>query len=92
MNLSFSGLTVGVVGKILLAAGVIIAHTELAHERKIDDEVLNSFKLELVLTIIGIILIVLGYLIEIYFYGLTPLLTCDALECGAAVGELINAR
>ena len=91
MNLLFWGLTIGVIGKILLAAGVIIAHTELAHERRIDDEVLHSFKLELLLTIIGIVLIVLGYAIEVYFYGFTPLLTCDVLECGAALGELISA-
>lgn len=89
MNLLFWGLTIGVIGKILLAAGVIIAHTELAHEKKIDTQVLKSFRLELVLTIVGLILIVVGYLMEIYFYGLTPLLTCDALECGAALGSLL---
>jgi uncharacterized membrane protein len=88
MNLLFWGLTISVVGKILLAAGVIIAHTELAHERRIDNEVLQSFRLEMVLTVVGILLIVLGYAMEIYFYGFTPLLTCSGNECGAL---LINA-
>lgn len=88
MNLLFWGLTIGVIGKILLAAGVIIAHTELAHEKRIDSEVLRSFKFEMWLTVIGIIMIVAGYLLEIYFYGLTPLLTCEAVECGAALGQL----
>jgi hypothetical protein len=90
MNLLFWGLTTGVIGKILLAAGVIIAHTELAHERRIDNEVLKSFRLEMLLTVIGIILIVAGYLMEIYFYGLTPLLTCESAECGATVVEALN--
>ena len=90
MNLLFWALTIGVIGKILLAAGVIIAHTELAHEKRIDTEVLRSFKLELWLTIFGLLLIVVGYLMEIYFYGLTPLLTCDAVECGAALGSLLK--
>ena len=90
MNLLFWALTIGVIGKILLAAGVIIAHTELAHERRIDKLVLRSFKLELWLTIFGLLLIVLGYVMEIYFYGLTPLLTCDAVECSAAVGGLLQ--
>lgn len=90
MNLLFWGLTVGVIGKVLLAAGVIIAHTELAHEKRIDNEVLRSFRLELWLTVIGIILIVLGYVMEVYFYGFTPLLTCDALECRAAAAALFS--
>lgn len=86
MNLLFWGLTISVIGKILLAAGVIIAHTELAHERRIDNEVLQSFRLEMVLTALGIALIVVGYVLEIYFYGFTPLLTCSGFECGAALG------
>ena len=90
MNLLFWGLTIGVIGKILLAGGVILAHTKIAHERKIDNEVLRSFRFELWLTVLGIVFIVLGYFIEIYFYGLTPLLTCDALECGASLGEILT--
>lgn len=85
MNLLFWGLTIGMIGKLLLAAGVIIAHTELAHERRIDNEVLKSFRLEMWLTVVGILLIVFGYAMEIYFYGFTPLLTCQGDECGAAV-------
>ena len=78
MNILFWGLTIGMIGKVMLAAGVLIAHTELAHEKRIDAEVLQSFKLELWLTIFGLLLIVLGYGMEVYFYGFTPLLTCEA--------------
>lgn len=90
MNLLFWGLTISVVGKILLAAGVIIAHTELAHERRIDNLVLRSFRFEMVLTVVGVLLIVIGYAMEIYFYGFTPLLTCSGNECGAAVIKAIG--
>jgi hypothetical protein len=88
MNLLFWGLTIGVIGKILLAVGVLIAHTQLAHERKIDQLVLRSFRIEHTLTIAGLILIVTGYAMEIYFYGFTSMLTCfgdDCLQNAAAI-------
>lgn len=84
MNLLFWGLTIGVIGKVLLGIGVILAHTSLAHEKKIDSFVLKSFRLEHEMTIVGIILILIGYFMEIYFYGFTPLLTCTLEECGQA--------
>ena len=90
MNLLFWALTIGVAGKVLLAAGVIIAHTELARERQIDNEVLESFRLELWLTMIGILLILVGYVMEVYFYGFTPLLTCTGMDCSAAVGAMLT--
>lgn len=83
MNLLFWGLTIGVIGKILLAVGVILAHSTLAHEHRIDQKVIRSFRTEHTITIIGIVLIVIGYLIEIYFYGYTPLLDCELETCGA---------
>lgn len=87
MNILFWGLTIGMVGKVLLATGVIIAHLEIAHERRIDLAVLKSFRMELWLTLIGISFILTGYFMEIYFYGFTPLLTCETTECGAALIE-----
>ena len=88
MNILFWGLTIGVIGKVLLAAGVIIAHSSLAREKKIDSEVLRGFRIEHTITVLGIVLIVLGYFMEIYFYGFTPFLTCSGVECSAAI---INA-
>lgn len=90
MNLLFWGLTVGVIGKVLLAAGVLIAHTELAHEMKVDNLVLQSFKLERILTIAGIILIVAGYFMELSFYGFaTEMLTCSREECENAAAAIL---
>ena len=84
MNLLFWGLTVSVVGKILLVIGVVRVHTQIVHEHKIDSKVLKSIKSEHTLTVIGLILIIIGYLMEVYFYGFaTPMLTCSGEECMA---------
>ena len=90
MNLLFWALTVGVIGKVLLASGVLIAHTELAHEMRVDPKVLKSFRLERVLTVAGLLLIVCGYLMEVYFYDFISLLTCQGEACMAAVSAAIN--
>ncbi|REK52768.1 MAG: hypothetical protein DWQ49_12685 [Bacteroidetes bacterium] len=90
MNVLFWGLTVSVAGKVFLAVGVLWAHRELAHEHKIDARVIRSFRLERWLTITGLALIVIGYAMEIYFYGFTTMLTCDGDECAAALGALMN--
>lgn len=84
MNLLFWALTVSMVGKVLLAAGVLFAHHELAREQKIDSRVLRGFKLEYILTISGLILIIGGYFMEIYFYNLIDMLTCFSSECNLA--------
>ncbi len=85
MNILFWGLTIGTLGKVLLAIGVIIAHSGIVKERKIDSAVLRSFRIEHTITILGVILIIIGYFMEIYFYGFTPFLTCSGAECSAAI-------
>lgn len=85
MNLLFWALTVGVVGKVLLAAGVLLAHTTLAEEHWVDAKVIKTFRLEHTITIIGITLIIVGYFMEVYFYGYTPFKDCDIENCGAAL-------
>ncbi|MCA9359429.1 hypothetical protein H6781_02700 [Candidatus Nomurabacteria bacterium] len=90
MNLLFWGLTVGTIGKAMLAVGVLIAHTELAHERKIDKLVLKSFRLEHSLTIAGLVLIVAGYGMEIYFYDFVSMLTCFGSECALNAAAILS--
>ena len=85
MNILFWGLTIGTIGKVLLAVGVIIAHSGIVREQRIDSVVLRSFRIEHTITIVGVILIVIGYFMEIYFYGYTPFLTCAGAECSAAI-------
>jgi hypothetical protein len=89
MNILFWGLTVGVFGKVLLVIGILKAHGQIAHEHRIDAKVLRTFKTERWLTILGLALIVLGYGLEIYFYGFTPLLTCSGTDCAGAVGSVL---
>ena len=90
MNILFWGLTIGVIGKVLLAAGVLMAHSKLAHEHKIDLKVLRAFRIEHTITIIGIILIIIGYFLEVHFYGFTPFLTCEGTECAAALNAAFS--
>lgn len=91
MNLLFIGMTISMLGKVMLATGVILAHSELEHERRVDDEVIRSFHRERIITLLGVLLIVLGYLIEIhYFGGFGSMLTCTDETCAAAVGSLFN--
>ena len=85
MNLLFWGLTISVVGKVFLAIGVLRFHSEIVHEHRIDAKVIRTFHTERWLTILGVMLIVVGYAMEIYFYGLTPMLTCIGDECAAAM-------
>jgi hypothetical protein len=88
MNILFWGLTIGALGKVLLGVGVMIAHTSLVKEKRIDMAVLKGYRIEHALTVIGLVMIVVGYFMEIYFYGFTPFLTCTGAECSAAI---INA-
>tara|TARA_B100000745_G_C20143139_1_gene392043 strand:- start:1818 stop:2093 length:276 start_codon:yes stop_codon:yes gene_type:complete len=90
MSILFWGLTTSVVGKVMLVVGVLKAHGEIAHEHRIDARVLKTFKIERWLTIIGLALIVIGYGMEIYFYGFTPLLTCLGSECAGSVGAILT--
>jgi hypothetical protein len=93
MNLLFWGLTISLLGKMMLAAGVLIANSELEHEQRIDQEVIQSFKVERVLTVTGIILMVSGYFMEIYFYGFTTqLLTCFGNKCNEVTAALILSQ
>ena len=69
------------IGKVMLGVGVLIAHSELAQEKIVDQQVLRSFRIERVLTIVGLLLIVGGYGLEIIFYNFFDMLTCFGEEC-----------
>jgi hypothetical protein len=90
MNLLFWGLTISVIGKVMVAVGVLIAHSELAHEKKIDSRVLKSFRLEHTLTVTGLILILGGYLMEIYFYDFVSMLTCSGADCALNAAVILS--
>ncbi len=84
MSILFWGLTLGLAGKILLAIGILKVHVVMARERSIDEKVIHSFHSEKILTVVAVLCIVLGYVLEVYFYHGTHFLTCSGAECAAA--------
>ena len=90
MSILFWGLTVGTIGKIMVAIGILRVHDIMAQEQKIDDRVIRSFSVEKTVTAVGLLLILAGYLLEVYFYGLTPLLSCHGAECGQAAATFLS--
>lgn len=90
MNLLFWGLTMGMIGKVLVAVGIVRVHYVMAMEKSIDEIVIRSFRFEKFLTFVGIALIIFGYLAEIYFYGGTDLLTCQLGTCQQAAGVILS--
>lgn len=65
MNLELLGFTLDVIGKIMVAYTAIAVHRRVWKEHKIDKAVFATMKNEQVIGIIGIILIVIGYLLQI---------------------------
>ena len=85
MSLLLWGLTLSVIGKALLALGIIWVHITMATERSIDEQVVRSFRFEFYITIIGFTLILLGYLFEVYAYGGFNVLMDCGMDCSAAI-------
>ena len=86
MNILFWGITLGTAGKVLAIVGVLFAHIKLAKERRVDNAVVHSLHTEKIMTIFGLVLIVIGYVMEVYFYNFTTsFLSCEGLQCASAV-------
>ena len=79
-------MTLSVLGKGLLALGVVWVHVVMANERRFDDLVIRSFRTELVVTVVGFALIVAGYIIEVSALGLfAEAVECVGDNCAAAI-------
>ncbi len=86
MNLLLWGITLGTIGKLILGIAVLRVHIRIFEEHKIDGVVLKAIKREHLVTIIGLIFIVLGYVLEVLFYqGSTQFFDCIGAECGAVI-------
>lgn len=68
MNWFNVGLTLDVLGKILLGVTVLSVHQHVLKEHKIDADVLLSMKREQTLGLFGILLIVAGYILQLLFH------------------------
>jgi hypothetical protein len=65
MNLFAIGVILDTVGTVLIGLVVLMVHRHIAKEHKIDDDVLVAMHKEWKLTILGILLIVLGAMLQI---------------------------
>lgn len=65
MDLIFLGKTLDVLGKILIAYTAIMVHHRFRKEHKIDEFVFSEMRKEQVLGVVGIVLIIVGYLLEV---------------------------
>jgi len=68
----FWGLTLGILGKLLLGTTVIMVHTKITREKRIDGLVLMEMKREQMFAIFGIILMITGYILELAYFGFLP--------------------
>ena len=65
MTLEIIGFTLDVIGKIFIGIAVYFVHKRVMKEEKINKVVLKEMKKEKRIVIVGIILIVIGYLMQL---------------------------
>lgn len=65
MSFALIGSTLDILGKVLLGLTVIQVHTRVMKEHKIDELVLKAMQKERKLGFLGIVLMVLGYLLQL---------------------------
>jgi hypothetical protein len=87
MSLLLWGITLGMIGKVVLGIAVLRVHLYILQERHIDRVVLNAIKNEHWLTLVGLAFIVAGYLCELIFYTGIPVSECVGPECAALLIE-----
>lgn len=91
MSLLLWGLSIGTVGKLVLGIAVLRVHMGILKEHRIDGKVLNAIKRERLVTLAGLALILIGYVLEILFYsGSTSFFSCEGAECVAALQAVFS--
>ena len=60
------GITLDVIGTILIAYTVLRVHTRAREERAIDSRVISEMKKERATSIVGIVFIVIGYIFQMF--------------------------
>ncbi len=64
-----TGLTLGMIGKVLLGVAVIRVHAHVSNEHKIDRDVIRAISREKITSIKAILLIISGYILEVAHLG-----------------------
>ena len=65
LGIEFLATTFDFVGKIMIAIVAILVHLKIRKAHKIDTEVLKEIYLEEIIGVVGIILIILGYVLKV---------------------------
>lgn len=68
----FWGLTLSFLGKAFLAASVIFVHKKITDEKRIDGIVLMEMRRERQLALFGLLLMIVGYFLEVMHFGVLP--------------------
>jgi uncharacterized membrane protein len=69
-SILFWGITISMIGKVLLGVTVMMVHSKIVKEHHIDRKVLKEMRRERDIAFVGIIFIFGGYLLEIVGNGL----------------------
>jgi len=82
-----------VVGKGMLGLAIIWVHITMATERSIDAKVVNAFRREMYITVAALLLIAVGYVLEVMALGgFSTLIFCDGASCSAAIGSALLSQ
>lgn len=65
MSATLLGFILDVIGKVMVAYTAIAVHRHFFKEHKIDETVFNAMKREQVIGVVGIILIVIGFFLQL---------------------------
>jgi len=68
MNLFTTGLVLDTIGKVCIGLAVLMVHRHIFKEHKIDADVLRTIRKEWLLTISGILLIVIGAILQLMYH------------------------
>ncbi len=68
MNLFTIGLVLDTIGKIFVGLAVLMVHRHMFREHSVDPDVLRAMRKEWMLTMIGILLIVIGAVLQLIFH------------------------
>jgi len=66
ITILITGITLDVIGTILIAYTVLRVHNRARKERAIDSYVINEMKKERVASIAGIVFIIIGYIFQMF--------------------------
>lgn len=77
---NFFGFTLDVVGKVLVAYTAIMVHYRFWQEHKVDEKVFVAMKRELLIGMLGIVLIIVGYFLQMPS-KLCPIFSSNNIIC-----------